>query len=541
LVTISFVPDGTNIAGYASTLFSTFDSIYGSASAWQNIILKAAQQWAQQTNINFAVVSDNGTAEGGGNYQQGDPAMGDIRISAISFGTTDLASTNMPPPVNNYSIAGDITFNTDMGYSATGKPYDLQTVALHEFGHALGLDHSAINTAAMFPTYFGFRRTLTSDDIGGIRNIYSGNNPRTPDAYYGGATPNNSFTNAANLSSLISPGLAAVVQPLDITTAGEVEYFKVTAPAGSSSTFSVTAQSSGLSLLAPVLKVYNSSEVLVGSSSGAGHYGTTLTVTVNGVTAGEQFYVTVAGADSTSLGTGAYALTLNFGTGSPPAVALPNTQTLNGNPLHSGGGLPEDTPTPITVSQGQVVLIARADTAASSAAISAGAAHVSSAVVVTMPVSPTVTIHGQSVTEVRQESGGGDLDVLAATVDLPAQQPDDNNANLVPLLGASNETRAPATTDAASWREASTACFAADNTSGVALKQVESPTSAAEAGKPGIDPEAGLAGMALLLGSYWARQKEAVEEERAGKPSRARVVLSAARVTRYFDLSGWEP
>src|SRR6516164_5842402 len=80
LVTISFMPDGTNLGGTTSNLFSVFNQKFGSASTWQNQILKAAQVWAQQTNLNFAVVSDNGSASGSGNYQQGDPGVGDIRI-----------------------------------------------------------------------------------------------------------------------------------------------------------------------------------------------------------------------------------------------------------------------------------------------------------------------------------------------------------------------------------------------------------------------------------------------------------------------------
>src|SRR5205823_4497165 len=62
------------------------------------------------------------------------------------------------------------------------------------------------------------------------------------------------------------------------------------------------------------------------------------TITVSGVVPGQVFYVKVTGADSTAFGTGAYALTLNFGAGSSPTVPLPNTQTANGSPLQGGGG-----------------------------------------------------------------------------------------------------------------------------------------------------------------------------------------------------------
>src|SRR5438046_2641020 len=85
LVTISFVPDGaivgTNNNGYVySNLFAKWNARFGSPAVWQAQVLRAAQSWAAQTNINFDIVSDNGTPIGQGAYQQGDPGMGDIRI-----------------------------------------------------------------------------------------------------------------------------------------------------------------------------------------------------------------------------------------------------------------------------------------------------------------------------------------------------------------------------------------------------------------------------------------------------------------------------
>src|SRR5262249_50969860 len=147
LVTLSFVPDGTLLASngstdYYSNLFSTFNARFGSASVWENVILKAAQSWAQQTNLNFSVVSDSVASAGAGPDQQGDPNMGDIRIGGYNFGNTVLATAYMPPAANNYSIAGDIKFNTGQTFS-NGSTYDLFTVAAHEIGHALGLYHTS--------------------------------------------------------------------------------------------------------------------------------------------------------------------------------------------------------------------------------------------------------------------------------------------------------------------------------------------------------------------------------------------------------------
>jgi hypothetical protein len=359
LITISFVPDGTiigaNSNGYIySNLFATLNAHSGWTTAtWQKQILKAAEAWAQQTNINFAVVPDNGAALGTGNYQQGDPNMGDIRIAGYNFGSsnTAIAMANQPPPVNNYSIAGDITFNTGDPFNI-GSTYDLFTVAAHEFGHALGMDHSSIAQAIMYATYNGTKSGLYSDDAAGIENMYSNNSPRTGDAYDG----NGSFATAANISSQIDPlALTAVLNNLDLTsingyngfrTTTETDYFTFTAPAATSNTLTVKVQSTGLSLLAPVMTVYAADQMTVlGSASGAGQYGATLTVTVSNVTAGQQFYVKVAGSETTTLGSGKYALALNLGTGSMLAVTIPNTQTLNGNPLSAGGGM-ADSPGP---------------------------------------------------------------------------------------------------------------------------------------------------------------------------------------------------
>src|SRR5207247_1467988 len=105
LVTISFVPDGTWMPGGYSNLFSTFNARLGSPVTWQGWILAAAQSWEQQTNINFSVIPDNGWPIGSGAYEQGNPLIGDIRIGGYNFGTGDLASASLPPPVNNFSVA----------------------------------------------------------------------------------------------------------------------------------------------------------------------------------------------------------------------------------------------------------------------------------------------------------------------------------------------------------------------------------------------------------------------------------------------------
>jgi hypothetical protein len=220
----------------------------------------------------------------------------------------------------------------------------------------------------MYATYSGAFLALGNDDIAGIRNIYSNNAPRSADAYDAGAG-DNAFATAANITSAIDPtSLTAVLNNLSITstigtndtvTSADVAYYKFTAPANSAGTMTVSVQSSGLSLLSPTVTVYAANQTTVlGSASGAGHYGTTLTLSGIGVTPGATYYVKVQGADNTVFSTGAYALTLNLGAGANPAVTPANTQTANGNPESAGGGVPMEPathPSPNTAQYGITV------------------------------------------------------------------------------------------------------------------------------------------------------------------------------------------
>jgi hypothetical protein len=338
LVTISFEPDGTNLGGVSSNLVGTFNAKWAT-NVWQNQILRAAQVWAQQTGLNFTVITDNGGAIGSGSYQQGDPNMGDIRIGGFNFQSSTLASAYLPPPVNNYSIAGDIEFNTGQPFNI-GTTYDLFTVAAHEFGHALGLLHSSVANAIMYGSYNTRKTALNSDDIAGIQAIY-GSVPVD-------SVSNSSFATATDLTGQVSGStLAALVTGQDLTTTSDVDYYTVTAPTGTSGTFTLTVQSSGISLLDPTVTVYAADQATVlGSATPSITYrtGTSLTVTVSNVAAGQQMYIKVNSYDATAFGTGAYEMTLNFGNGAISLVPVPLTQTLNGNPLSTGGGQPDSPP-----------------------------------------------------------------------------------------------------------------------------------------------------------------------------------------------------
>jgi hypothetical protein len=340
LVTVSFMPDGTDLGGVKSNLFATMNARFGSSATWQNQILKAAQVFAKHTDLNLVVVPDNGAPSGSGAYQQGDPEFGDIRIGGYNFGNSALASAFAPPPINNYSIAGDIAFNTAQTWNI-GATYDLFTVAAHEFGHAYGLLHSSVTSSAMYSVYNGVRTGLDWDDIFGIRDIYTNGTPRSAD-WNDANGGNDSFAAATDVTQHIQSDLTLLRQNRDITTCSDVDYFKVTAPWWFQNTVLISAQSADLSMLAPKITVYAADQTtILGSANGAGQYGASQTVTLNDkLTGGQVFYIKVQGADSSPFGTGKYALSMSMAGAPLPTQAPAKTELPNGNPLSGGGGMP---------------------------------------------------------------------------------------------------------------------------------------------------------------------------------------------------------
>ena len=73
-------------------------------------------------------------------------------------------------------LDADMLFNPSRSFSTNGtvsdNVNDLQTVATHEAGHFLGLGHSAVVRAVMFPYSPDTQRTLSYDDDAGIATQY---------------------------------------------------------------------------------------------------------------------------------------------------------------------------------------------------------------------------------------------------------------------------------------------------------------------------------------------------------------------------------
>jgi len=86
-----------------------------------------------------------------------------------------LAHAYYPPPGGG-SLAGDAHFDDAETWTVAlpvpAGGTDLFSVAAHELGHSLGLNHSADAGALMYPYYSGPHRYLGADDVLGIQTIY---------------------------------------------------------------------------------------------------------------------------------------------------------------------------------------------------------------------------------------------------------------------------------------------------------------------------------------------------------------------------------
>ncbi len=194
-ITFSFMPDQTSVGGTPSVLFQTLDARFAQAT-WELQFQKAAAVWQTVANINLSQVSDDGSREAINGNQQDDPRFGDIRIGMVNLGSSSLGETFLPPPFNGGTAAGDIFLNSTADWQIN-TDYDLETVAIHEFGHALGLGESQITTACMYAYYNGMKQSLTIDDIAGIQSVWGA--PQ-PDQFNSNGQNNDSPNTPANIT-----------------------------------------------------------------------------------------------------------------------------------------------------------------------------------------------------------------------------------------------------------------------------------------------------------------------------------------------------
>ena len=152
------------------------------AASYEADISSALDVWAVVSLFtNLGLVADG--AVNAAASEASDGHLGDIRVAAWEIAASGVLAHAYQPSIDGMflggTIGGDMHF--DVARTWVDDPwddnlgpadFDFFTVALHELGHSLGLDHSGVVGSVMYPVYGGALRTLTADDIEGIQAIY---------------------------------------------------------------------------------------------------------------------------------------------------------------------------------------------------------------------------------------------------------------------------------------------------------------------------------------------------------------------------------
>lgn len=199
-------------------------SVSGSALS---TLQAAASTWGQQgATFQFqgGAPSSLGTgACGGGTNGSNTVGWGVQSGSVLAVTCSWFENTGSP------RAAIEFDMQLDPGWSWTtggATQVDLQSVALHEFGHAAGLNHSASSSAVMYASYSSgsIKQTPTQDDIDGLIAIYGavggGSPTNTPPAATSTPTrtPTPTNTPANTPTSPAGGGVNTPTQPAATST-----------------------------------------------------------------------------------------------------------------------------------------------------------------------------------------------------------------------------------------------------------------------------------------------------------------------------------
>ena len=128
------------------------------------IIQQAFDVWAAVTPLTFTRVFVREEADIVLSWEVGDHGDG------FPFDGVGTTLAHAFPPNNNQTL---VHFDDSETWGITGaSDTDLLSVAIHEIGHALDVDHSNVADSIMFPTISGQKRRLHELDIKGIRSRY---------------------------------------------------------------------------------------------------------------------------------------------------------------------------------------------------------------------------------------------------------------------------------------------------------------------------------------------------------------------------------
>ncbi|XP_030973585.1 metalloendoproteinase 2-MMP-like [Quercus lobata] len=143
----------------------TYGFLPGTPTEAMSPVAKAFETWAANTHFKFSRAQDPTNANIKVSFHRRDHGDGHAFDGAGGILAHAWAPTD-----------GRFHYDADEQWSVGAAPnaFDLETVALHEIGHLLGLDHSSVEGAIMWPNIRpGVTQGLHRDDIDGIKALYN--------------------------------------------------------------------------------------------------------------------------------------------------------------------------------------------------------------------------------------------------------------------------------------------------------------------------------------------------------------------------------